>query len=428
MRQVLIVGGGASGILVAIHIARHASTPIVVTIAEPSAKLGYGVAYGTSDSEHLLNVPAGRMSALSDEPNHFLLWAGCETGDFVARQRFGRYLFETFLTEQAKNTQVSFVHERVSIEKIHKDEDEFHAYSDSGPIGRFDSVVLALGQGESKSLNSIFNVIQSPLYINDPWRERVPPIDGVLLSIGTGLTFIDHALSHLRRNPSNQVLGISRTGELPKEHLTIRSSPLPVPESVKESPAALRKYIESSDDWRAAQDGVRHELPDIWFRWSDDHKKSFIENDLRWWNVHRHRIAPSVAEEVKQFIEMGRIRILTAQSLRLQSTSDQIEYFVNGRYQGISNLVVNSTGYQSPESLPLLQLMSDDGLIAPGPLGIGFSSNYPSFLLLNSRGMPVAGLFGIGPILIGERFETTAIPEIREQAEQIASALTGNLR
>jgi uncharacterized NAD(P)/FAD-binding protein YdhS len=43
--------------------------------------------------------------------------------------------------------------------------------------------------------------------------------------------------------------------------------------------------------------------------------------------------------------------------------------------------------------------------------------------VLDAKGRPSPGLFAIGPILVGERFETTAIPEIREQAESVALSL-----
>ncbi|NCV45075.1 MAG: FAD-dependent oxidoreductase, partial [Actinobacteria bacterium] len=57
MRKVLIVGGGASGLLVAINLLRK-SDDCEVTIVEPNERLGLGVAYSTLDPEHLLNVPA----------------------------------------------------------------------------------------------------------------------------------------------------------------------------------------------------------------------------------------------------------------------------------------------------------------------------------------------------------------------------------
>lgn len=424
MQEILIVGGGASGLLVAAQLARHMSVPATITIAEPGKTLGAGIAYGTFDDAHLLNVPAGRMSAFSSEPMHFQAWANCDPGEFVSRRSYGQYLFEAFLEEQLKNPIVSFRHERCLIKEIVRVGSGFQVSADVGPMGRFDSIVLALGQGTSQELHLPIDVTHSPRYVSDPWRDVFPSFEGVMVSIGTGLTFVDLALSHLRRNSGNTVMGLSRTGALPEKHLPVRAAPLPVPEWARNSANDLRRYIDESDDWRAAQDGVRHEMPDIWFSWNEEEKATFWKEHLRWWNVHRHRMSPEIAEELMNFSKEGRLHISTVQTGKFSISDQGISISIDGAEEIRADLVVNTTGYRSAESLPLISAMAESGLISIGPLGMGIRSNFPSFELLDSSGIPVPGLFGIGPILLGERFETTAIPEIREQAEEIAVALT----
>ena len=88
MKRVLIVGGGASGLLVAVNLLRK-SDDCEVTIIEPNEKLGLGVAYSTLDPDHLLNVPAGRMSGLVEEPKSLCDWAGVGENDFISRQQYG---------------------------------------------------------------------------------------------------------------------------------------------------------------------------------------------------------------------------------------------------------------------------------------------------------------------------------------------------
>jgi uncharacterized NAD(P)/FAD-binding protein YdhS len=70
---VAIAGGGCSGLLVAVHLLKLGYRGRI-TIIEPRSKLGRGLAYSTQFDEHLLNVPAGKMSALPDAPDHFLRW------------------------------------------------------------------------------------------------------------------------------------------------------------------------------------------------------------------------------------------------------------------------------------------------------------------------------------------------------------------
>ncbi|MFD1810193.1 FAD/NAD(P)-binding protein [Gemmobacter lanyuensis] len=89
-------GGGASGVLAAAHLLRAAPSAHV-TVVEPNDRLGAGLAYATADRTHLLNVCAGRMSALADDPGHFLGWLARQgqdddAGRFVPRRVYGAYL------------------------------------------------------------------------------------------------------------------------------------------------------------------------------------------------------------------------------------------------------------------------------------------------------------------------------------------------
>src|SRR4051812_5656187 len=71
-RHVAIIGGGASGTLMALALTRH-RTDVRVTLIEPS-RAGAGLAYGTSRAEHCLNVLPRRLSAFPDEPDDFAEW------------------------------------------------------------------------------------------------------------------------------------------------------------------------------------------------------------------------------------------------------------------------------------------------------------------------------------------------------------------
>lgn len=427
MKDILIVGGGASGILVATQIAYVARTPYAVTIADPDSVLGRGLAYGTTDQSHLLNVPAGRMSALPSDAAHFRKWAGCDDGDFISRRRYGQYLLATFLEAQHDATAVSFRHERSKVTQIEKEGDRFVVTTEYGPLGNFDIVVIATGHGAPHELTGTDSIKESHRFIEDPWRDGMSKCDGLLICIGTGLTFIDLALSHLRRNAANRVVGVSRTGELPRPHLAVRAAPLPVPEVARKSPAELRSFIENSQDWRAAQDGVRHEMPQLWFNWSEEEKADFWKRHLRWWNVHRHRMAPEISEELQSFLTGGRLEIVASRILKFETADQRIRVSTESA-EFEADLVINSTGYKSFESSELFMSLRDYSLVDEGPLGLGIRSNFPDFEVLGSSGEVIENFYAIGPVLLGERFETTAIPELREQAASIAEHITKSVR
>ena len=72
--SVTIIGGGASGVLVAAHLLRDPQTDIRVTLIERRGQFGQGLAYSASQREHKVNVPARGMSAFADDPDHFWRW------------------------------------------------------------------------------------------------------------------------------------------------------------------------------------------------------------------------------------------------------------------------------------------------------------------------------------------------------------------
>lgn len=75
MLSIVVIGAGFTGTMTAVHLAQRARTPLRVTLIERSGRFARGVAYGTRQECHLLNVPAGRMSAFPDDEGHFLRWA-----------------------------------------------------------------------------------------------------------------------------------------------------------------------------------------------------------------------------------------------------------------------------------------------------------------------------------------------------------------
>jgi len=88
-----------------------------ITIIEPRAALGRGLAYSTPFDEHLLNVPAGKMSALPGEPSHFLDWLrasrfpNAEPALFARERSMAKYL-ESVLDREVKRGRFTHVRAR----------------------------------------------------------------------------------------------------------------------------------------------------------------------------------------------------------------------------------------------------------------------------------------------------------------------------
>src|SRR5262245_37773176 len=79
-QRVIIVGGGASGVLTDAHLLRSRGSGIEVTLSERTPAIGKRLAYGTTHPQFLLNVRAASMSALADAPDHFTRWLAANRG------------------------------------------------------------------------------------------------------------------------------------------------------------------------------------------------------------------------------------------------------------------------------------------------------------------------------------------------------------
>ena len=106
---VAMIGGGASGVLAAVHfLAAPAAAPARFLLFERSGKVGAGAAFSTPHQSHVLNVPAGGMSAFKEDPGHFARWLDRKghlggPDDFVPRQRYHSYLRDTLRAQAGSN-------------------------------------------------------------------------------------------------------------------------------------------------------------------------------------------------------------------------------------------------------------------------------------------------------------------------------------
>ena len=76
MSRIAIIGAGLSGRLLALNLLRFASSDASVSVRmlDRGAERYMGPAYSYEADYLLLNVPAGRMGAFSEDPEHFLTW------------------------------------------------------------------------------------------------------------------------------------------------------------------------------------------------------------------------------------------------------------------------------------------------------------------------------------------------------------------
>jgi uncharacterized NAD(P)/FAD-binding protein YdhS len=456
--RILIVGGGAAGTLVALHLVRTAgrrSTGCDVLLIDPADLLGRGVAFGTSDERHLLNVPASGMSALPEDPGHFVAWRGrqdpdrpSEPWDFAPRRQFARYLHETLTDAVSAGAGYATLRQvRAHAVAVRRAGAGAVIVTDEGRELAADAVVIATGLPVAGHAWAPAELSSSAFFVPDPWapgalevirRDRCGP--AAVLLVGTGLTMVDVALSLAGTGGRyDRVLqAISRSGRLPRTHA--KGPKLAAIPDVSEWGDTLAEFrervgrhvgdvVRTAGDWRPAMDGLRVQVSTLWNRMSEPDRIAFLAEDAGRWNVLRHRMPRSSAATLHQLRTAGLLR------LRRASVASASPLPRGGLRVGLSDgtqddvgWVVNCTGPQT--DIRLLGHRLIDDLLRPGNGAAfarvttgGMGVQTANGRLINSYGNSDAPLWTLGALRRGELWESTAIPEIRSQALAVATAV-----
>ena len=424
-KRILIIGGGASGTLLALELIRRIESPLDLDIAEPRIQLGQGVAYGTQDNRHLLNVVASKMSAKHEEPEHFVMWGKFTPEEFAPRAQYGNYLNDVLQESLlSAGNLVSFRHLNNLVKDFTVKDSNVSVEFESGQFEKYHFVVLAVGHSSIQIPDVIKNIPDSPSVIVDVWKKREYGLHEIVLSVGTGLTFIDQALTVLDTSQNTTVIGISRGGYIPKEHDSIRAPAINPPVDEINSPELLMNYmLQAGDKWRETQDGLRSITQGIWERFSEGEKLNWMKKYSREWNRHRFRMSPENYKQIKQYESQGRLRVIATELESIQNLDGAIIVGLKNGETLKVDLVLNCCGNALESDQSLIRTLIDKNCLMRGPLGMGLSFDLQSFSLRKPDDSFHEKVFALGPILVGELFEPLGIPEIRAQAVRLAAKL-----
>ena len=423
--DVAVIGAGASGTLTAVQYARTCSGGQAGALIEAGARAARGLAYGTPYGAHLLNVVASRMSALPEDPDHFLRWlrermATAHGGTFAPRAMYGDYL-ASLLDDHHVASRITRVG-GTAVAMIREGDAWVISLHDDRTIAAR-NVVLALGNLPPHDPFS-FDGAAPPEYVRDPWARGAAvglDPDAPVLLIGSSLTALDVAIALRHHGHRGMVYALSRHGRTPQRHAPYSPRPLEVVPEAFATPVGslrwIRSEIASGAEWRAVVDSLRPHTAAIWKRWSLAKRASFLRHARNLWDVHRHRAAPE-ADPGMQILR-GRVRGIHSRGNAIEVTYEPGGSITVAR-------VFNCTGPQCDYAridLPLVVRLRNAGLLTPDPLRLGVESGEDG-RLLDAHGQPVDGLYTLGPLRRPALWESTAIPEIREQAAALARRLT----
>ncbi len=454
---VAIVGAGFSGSLLALHLLSAGPAAPKVLLVERARGFGKGVAYATGHAAHLLNVRAANMSAFPDQPNHFLDWLREQPdgavsgpvgpGSFVPRQTYGAYLQDTLSravrAPGAVGRLVLVPDDAVTLCRTGKGLELTVAMGRTYPV---DACVLAVGNFPPELPGGADPAIHaSPRYHGDPWApgtlDSVGTLDRVLL-VGTGLTMVDMVLALRARGHHGRITALSRRGLVPRRHAPAFPHVMPLPPSLPGSLSQALRAVRARVDaegaegrsWHAVVDSLRPLTRAYWQDLPPQAKARFLRHLRPWWDVHRHRLAPEVAETVEELRATGRLKVVAGRLRGLEDTGDGIRVRWSprggGEEEAAVDHVINCAGPSCDVTRirdPLVQSLLRDGLGRPDPYHLGLDVT-PSGQLLRRDGGTTAGLYAIGPVTRGAFWEMTAVPDIRVQAQTLARTLSGVLR
>lgn len=439
IEHVAIVGAGFSGTLQAINLLRHQGPR--ATLIERRARAGEGLAYGAAHPSHVLNVRAGNMSAFPDDPGHFARWLEARgvkdaAGAFASRVTYGEYLRELLDAALISGGGRLSVRYGEVVDAAETRAAVTVRLAD-GTMLAADAAVLAVGNlppHDPPGLEA--DVLPGDFYKGDPWAPDVAEgleAGDTVLVIGTGLTMVDVALMLEARGFGGRIVALSRRGLLPRRHERA-SDWTPIEERPATRASRLVRQVRQrahAVGWRNAVDELRPFTQPMWANASEAERARFLRHLRPWWDVHRHRLAPEVAERLAAMRGRGRLEVLAGKTVAFAPEAGGVTMTWRPRAaDGTETMhvrrIVNCTGPLGDLNRttdPLLVALRERGAIRPDTARLGIDVNGVG-QVIGARGHASERLYALGPMTRGAFWEIVAVPDIRRQTWDVARRLS----
>ncbi len=460
---VVVIGGGFSGTMAAAQLLRQADQAqrsVHVCLVERQGAIGEGLAYSTTNLNHLLNVPAGRMSAWADRPDDFMNWASRRYGaiapsDFLPRKWYGEYVRESLIeTSRTVGDNVRLTIAFDEVRRLFRHPDGGWMVSLGGNAAIPAAVaVLAIGHRPPSDVVGPYWTGPRTRLISDPWKlfsdNAIQPHDSVVV-LGSGLTAVDIILSLCQQRRQAPITLISRRGLVPQSHLKNAVPPVDLETLVAELThstsgiqirtlcSRLRKLIkekaEQGIDWRGVVDGLRPHTQALWKALTRFEQERFLKRLRPYWEIHRHRMAWQVAERFSQLRADGQIEIIAGNVVAAQAQEEEVRMLIRKRGHDRSTelhtrWVINCTGPTASnfaEANPVIGSLLVHDWVQPDELSLGLKTDDDG-CAIDASGHILEDLIVVGTLRKPASWESTAVPELRSQAETAAKHILRHL-
>ncbi|WCT12966.1 FAD/NAD(P)-binding protein [Mucilaginibacter jinjuensis] len=461
MRTIAIVGGGFAGTMTAVHLMQQADFPLNIILINNRFPLIKGIAYATPYTEHLLNVPVSSISAFSQHTDHFFNWlqqhndfkdVPAETlkNSFAPRKVYAEYL-NTVWTTTLENKSERVIFQLVEDEVINviSNNKGFDIELKNAASIKADYVVLATGNAIPKNIpiadNSFYD---SKLYFKNPWDDTCMQdlkSERDILIIGNSLTMIDAVISLQSKGFSKKIYTMSPHGfaimpdaTVPPYDVDILSE-ISRPYRLYDLVKVINKHIKRCEregiSKVAVVNSIRYQLQNIWFDFTLEDKRYFLKRVSSIWNAWRHRTPAGMYERISKLINSGKLTPITGRLLSLIEKDGYVEATIKDKKASKEitldvERVINCTGSQIDVNLPgsLLNTLYIKGLIDADPLKISLNADAVTNRVIDRSGNISPNMYTLGNNMKGILWETTGVPEIRAQAENVAVKLLAQIK
>jgi uncharacterized NAD(P)/FAD-binding protein YdhS len=385
------------------------------------------------------------MSALAGCPDHFTNWMK-ESGSnniapdaFVPRSLYGEYIEQTLRSTLESNPDCHLTYLAGNANSLARSEAGFEVCLEDG--SNIQSAVVVLAMGNSRPSNPLRGKkIEQRFYADYAWDDRALrdiPTEGSVLLIGSGLTAIDQVLGLKAQGFRGTVTMVSRRGKLPAVQCSsvhwnakwAESVPATALSAIREVRHQIDVASQSGVGWRSVIDSLRPWTPVIWNRWSLEEKRRFLRHLRPFWEASRHRMPPATHQSIQEWIACGALRVLAGRITEATKLDTHIDVTVllRGAHQAVTistDRIINctSSGTCDQRQEPFLQRLLLMGFASYDPLRIGISTDNHG-CVIGAFGKSTANLYALGPLRKATLWETTAVPEIREQALELAERI-----
>lgn len=450
-RPIAVIGAGFSGTIVAHHLLARVKDRRIL-LCEQGPTFARGTAYSTEDPVHLLNVRAENMSAFTDRPDHFAFWLKAlpqavpghvhptPAGTFVSRALYASYL--TSLLEEAlaceEGAQRFVIVPEQAVDLAPQPDGSFVLRLAGGRTHEIAGAVLAVGNLDPEGSGSTGRIVRNPWAAG--FTAGLAPHRPVVI-VGSGLTMVDIVMSLWSSGFSGPVVAISRRGLLPRMHVPASSWHLDGLDPLDEQPLsgklkALRREIGAASEagvpWQSVIDALRPSTSAAWRRLSAEQQARFLRHLRPWWDVHRHRMAPPVGQQIRRLLESEYLTVLAGRIARIEDGEETATVMWSPRggdhMTMLAQRVIFATGAVPARRAEhtLLDSLIESGLVRLDRHGLGLDVG-DDFRVIGGDGRPCLNLWAVGPIMRGAFWECSAVPDIRRDAEHLVENLDAAL-